>query len=45
LRAGDCVRFRAITREEFEASIDEALSTRAKRGTSHSKSGCEGGSV
>jgi inhibitor of KinA len=45
LRAGDCVRFRAITREEFEASIDEALSTRAKRGTSHSKSGCEGESV
>jgi inhibitor of KinA len=37
LRAGDCVRFRAITQEEFEASIDEALSSRAKRGTSHSK--------
>jgi inhibitor of KinA len=37
LRAGDRVRFRAITREEFEASIDEALSSRAKRATSHSK--------
>src|SRR5207244_11331781 len=24
LRAGDCVRFRAITREEFEASLHEA---------------------
>ena len=30
LRAGDCVRFRAITREEFEASIYETLSSRAK---------------
>jgi inhibitor of KinA len=37
LRAGDRVRFRAITREEFQASIDEALSSRAKRATSHSK--------
>ena len=26
-----------ITREEFEASIYEALSSRAKRGTAHSK--------
>jgi inhibitor of KinA len=37
LRPGDRVRFRAITREEFQASIDEALSSRAKRATSHSK--------
>ena len=37
LRAGDRVRFRAITREDFEASIHEALSSRAKRGTSYSK--------
>jgi inhibitor of KinA len=37
LRAGDCVRFRTMTREEFDASIDEASSYRARRGTSHSK--------
>jgi len=37
LRAGDCVRFRAITREEFEASLHEALSSRAKRVTSNSR--------